>query len=357
MAGPYYVDGDVGNDGNLGTSEGAGNAWATIDHAMNQVAAGEIVYVKSSATYNEVATIDTVGTFAAPVYFIGYTTVAARSDRGKATIDGQDARANCLADSLGAVGGYYVFENFKFIQATGNGVSLSLNQMTFRNCEFNDNAADGLNVGNGLMAESCIFDTNGSDGAVSGTTSTILGCRFVDQTAHGASMDFGTVWGSVFYNIGSNAINFVGSNGFACAVINCTIDGNAKATGVGIQFSAAFWGPYSVINTIVYDCTTGIAGHNGGGRFIGRNNLLNANTADYGNAGYETLPGEVTDAPLFENEGAQDYTLGSASPAFETGFDGYETAGATQAMDIGAHESTLASGGGLSIPNKRAGKQ
>jgi hypothetical protein len=34
----YYVDTAVGNDGNAGTSEGAGNAWATIDKAMNTVA-------------------------------------------------------------------------------------------------------------------------------------------------------------------------------------------------------------------------------------------------------------------------------------------------------------------------------
>ena len=37
----YYVDGVVGDDTNAGTSEGSGSAWATIDKAMNTVAAGD----------------------------------------------------------------------------------------------------------------------------------------------------------------------------------------------------------------------------------------------------------------------------------------------------------------------------
>jgi len=49
----YYVDTAVGDDGNLGTSEGAGNAWATIQHAVDNVAADDKVWVKASGTYSE----------------------------------------------------------------------------------------------------------------------------------------------------------------------------------------------------------------------------------------------------------------------------------------------------------------
>lgn len=63
----------VGDDANVGTSEGSGNAWKTIDKAMNTVAAGDKVWVKASANYTELVTIDTVGSIAAPIVFEGYT--------------------------------------------------------------------------------------------------------------------------------------------------------------------------------------------------------------------------------------------------------------------------------------------
>ena len=355
----YYVDGAMGDDGNVGTSEGSGNAWATIDKAMNTVAAGDIVFVKSSATYTEQPVIDTAGTVTAPILFVGYTTTANRTDRGKVTIDAEATRANCISDLISGTGAY-VFENFIFANATGHGVSLAgVNQMTFRNCEFNSNGSDGLSMGNGLMAESCSFTSNTGDGADVGTASQLHGCWFESNGGAGVNIDWGFIVGSVFYDTGNGAINFTGSNGFPCGVVNCTIDGNEKNTTTGIIFPASFWGPYVAINNIIYDCSTGISGHdNGGGRFIGRNNLLNSNTTDYDNAGYETLVGEVTGAPAFTDEAANDYTLGAGSPALNAGFDGYETGGTTQRADIGAFESTAAGGGGGGVsPSKRAGKQ
>jgi len=355
----YYVDGSVGNDGNAGNAEGAGNAWATIDHAMNTVAAGDTVYVKSSATYNELVTIDTVGTTALPVIFVGYTTTANRTDRGKVTIDGQSSRASALTDSLASVAAYYVFENFKFINGTGSGVDLtSVAQCVFRNCEFNGNGTHGFIGTNGHMFESCTFSSNGSDGLNAGIAIQVVGCWFESNTVDGIDITWGTVADSVFYDQGGVAVSFGGSNGYPCAVLGCTIDGNAKNTTTGVLFPASFWGPYILINTIVYDCITGVDGHNGGGRFIGRNNLLNNNTTDYGNAGYSTLVGEVTSAPAFSDEASQDYSLGATSPALDAGFDAYEVAGASQLADIGAIDSTASGGsGGAGPANKRAGKQ
>ena len=51
MAGPYYIDAAVGSDSNTGLAEGAGNAFLTIDKYYSVVAAGEIGYVKASASY------------------------------------------------------------------------------------------------------------------------------------------------------------------------------------------------------------------------------------------------------------------------------------------------------------------
>jgi len=352
----YYVDGAVGDDGNAGTSEGSGNAWATMDMAMNTVVAGDIVFVKASATYAETATIDTAGTTTAPILFVGYATTANRTDRGKVTMDATGL-GSALADTLGSTTGYYVFENFKFLNSDNQGVILSLNQMMFRNCEASDNVGRGISVGNGLAIESCIFSNNGGDAVNCGVTSQIYGSRFLGN-ANGVVMSHGVVWGCTFYDIGGNAIEFQGVNAFACAVINCTIDGNAKNTTIGVSFPGSFWGPFTAINNIIYDCITGMSGHNnGGGRFIGRNNLMNSNTTDYANAGYETLVGEVTSAPAFEDEASQDYSLGAGSPALNAGFDGYETGGTTQRADIGAFESSSAGGAGGVGGNKRGNKQ
>ncbi len=54
----YYVDGDVGNDSNAGTSEGAGNAWATLGKLCTTATSGaDRGYVKASAPYALTSTL------------------------------------------------------------------------------------------------------------------------------------------------------------------------------------------------------------------------------------------------------------------------------------------------------------
>ena len=78
----YYVESGHGGT-NSGTSD---NPWTTVDTAMNNVVAGDKVYVKASATYNEDVTVDTAGGFSTNIVFEGYTTTP--GDNGKATISG-----------------------------------------------------------------------------------------------------------------------------------------------------------------------------------------------------------------------------------------------------------------------------
>lgn len=355
---------DVGNGSDVAAGDDGTGDWAssdgallTADAAMNALAAGDTVYLRSDKTYAETVTIDTAGTTTNAVRVVGYTTTL--DDDGQAQIDAADTRANALADSLGAVGAYYTFENIKFTDGTGDCVNISLNGMHWRNCEFTGAATDGLNSsGNGMVCESCIFFDNGAKGCDAGTNCMFFGCTFEDCAGDAIEVTYGVVTNCIFINTGVVAIDFLGSNGFLCAVYGCTIDGVSKNTTIGISFPASFWGPFIAINNIIYDCSTGIGGHNNGNhRFIGRNNLLNSNTTDYANAGYRTEPGEITTAPAFTNEAGEDYTLGS-SDAVGAGFDAYETEGTTQAADIGALQKDLAAGGGgLLMPNKRAGKQ
>lgn len=354
---------DVGNGSDVAAGDNATGDWAssdgpllTGDAAMNAVAAGDVVYLRSDQTYTELLTIDTVGTVTNAIRFQGYTTTL--DDVGKVTIDAENARANCVVDSLGGVGGYYVFQNIVFHDGTGDGVNTSLNQLVFKNCDFTSHGTDGINSsGNGMQAESCLFSSLGGKGIDAGTECNIVGCKFMSCTLDGVEITHGSVIDSLFYDCGVVAISFLGFNGFSCMVYNCTIDGNAKNTAIGVSFPASFWGHYVLINTIIYDCATGVDGQaNGGqGRLTSRNNLLYNNTSDYANSSYETFQGEVTSAPTFTNEGSQDYTLGD-SPAVGTGYDGYDINSSTQAADIGFLQKVL-QGGGLLGPNKRGGKQ
>ncbi len=353
--GSDFAAGDLNAGADITSSSGA---LVTADAAMNAVAAGDTVYIRSDKTYSETVTIDTAGTTTSAIRVVGYT--ADIEDDGQATIAAADTRTNCLADSLGATGGYYSFENIKFTDGTGDNVNLSLNAIHWRNCEFTGAAADGLATsGNGMICDSCIFFDNGAKGCDAGTSCMFAGCTFEDCVDDAIEITWGTVINCIFINTGVRAVEFLGANGFPCSVYGCTIDGVGKNTSVGIQFPSSFWGPFAAINNIIYDCTTGIAGHdNGNHRFTGRNNLLNSNTTDYDNTGYRTEPGEQTAAPQFTNEASEDYTLGSSSPAKGAGFDAYETEGATQSADIGALSTAAAGGGGgLLGPNKRAGKQ
>ena len=79
----YYVSDATGNDGDTGLTELL--AWATIDHAMNTVVAGDKVWVKADGDYTETATIDTIGTNVSPIVFAGYTSTP--RDGGQATIE------------------------------------------------------------------------------------------------------------------------------------------------------------------------------------------------------------------------------------------------------------------------------
>lgn len=86
----YYADTAVGSDSNAGTSPGAGNAWATIAHALaTATGASDVIWVKASGTYAITGTLTFPGSRndlpnAAPYYLMGYTTTP--GDNGQATI-------------------------------------------------------------------------------------------------------------------------------------------------------------------------------------------------------------------------------------------------------------------------------
>ncbi len=148
----YYVDGVVGNDANAGTSPGAGNAWATIAHAVATAVAGDVVYVKASATYTQTSSITMAASgngINGPITFIGYTSVI--TDGGQATI-------TTATDStvLVAINGKnnifwqnFVFSNTAAVRNIGFGSTAAISYVwTWINCVFDGftRAVDGNNV-------------------------------------------------------------------------------------------------------------------------------------------------------------------------------------------------------------------
>lgn len=350
----YYVSDATGSDGDDGLSEG--NAWATVDKAMNTVAAGDTVYVKADGDYLEIALIDTAGTVSGTITFEGYTTTP--GDGGQATIDAEGTRASCLLDTIsGSL--YYVFKNFIFKRGTSNNVNIDGIDLVFKNCTFLSATGDGYAGGALTWFENCLFGSNGAAGIDGSGALFIIGCRFDNNTAEGIEASAGTyVLDCTFSGNGADAIECLGGNGAVIVVLRCTIDGDGKTTNTGIDFGSSFWKRVLVVNNIIYDCLEGITSVDQGTYFISRNNLLNANTTDYPSDNFQTFEGEVITAPQFEDEAGGDYSLGSASPAKNAGYDGHVLNGSTQRADIGAIESTVAGGGGgLLMPNKRAGKQ
>lgn len=346
----YYVDMAVGGDGNAGNAEGAGNAWQTVDKAMNTVGAADKVWVKASANYTELATIDTVGTTTNPIVFEGYT--ATPGDGGRATITGSAARANCIATTLGdGVDVFYVFKNFRLTNSTGVAFNAKLDHLTFKNCKFDTAGAAGVWTQLSLF-EDCDFESNGGDGVIVFAGGAIfVGCTFYSNVVSGIICEHSLiVLNCTFFSNGSHTMK-VGKTDALCAIINCTIDGDSKDSITGFRLNNVGI-VLAVVNTVAYDCGTGMSndGGNMGERVVSRNNCVNANTADYNNM--ETFTGEVVAAPNFVNEAAgANYTPATGSPLIGAGFD------VGSNMDIGAIQVAAGGGGGLLMPNKRAGKQ
>lgn len=345
----YYVSDATGDDGDTGLTEAL--AWATIEKAMDTVAAGDTVYVKADGAYTETPTIDTVGTQVATITFEGYTSTP--GDGGQATIDAESTRAYCLDDTLANVSAFYVVKNFIFDRPTTAGALLSVRDVIFKNCRFSNSTNTGCACDSRTMFENCLFDNNGGAGLDCTATGVVVcvGCRFDNNTGEGIETSGNIfVFYCTFAGNGADAIESLAGNSFFVVVVGCTVDGDSKTTNTGVDLGSTFWKSAILVNNIIYDCVEGVGSVGQGTFFISRNNLLNNNTTDYPGGTFQTFEGEVTSAPQFEDEAGGDYSLGSASPALNAGFDGYLQNGSTQRADIGAIESTAAgAGGGLLV--------
>jgi hypothetical protein len=319
----YYVDGAVGNDANAGTSEGAGNAWATIDKAMNTVASGDKVWVKATGTYSEDPVIDTAAATAATIVFEGYSSTT--GDNGKVTISGT---TNSLGTTLGPGESRYVIKNFIFNGGSGAAVSLGAARAnTFINCEFTGASTDGFEgTGANNTFINCEFTSNTQHGidATSISGGYIVGCIFHSNGRTGLQIgSTGAFYRNLVYNNDTAAAGWNhGDLGTTAVVIGNTFDGENRSgqlcdingQSIFIAVDNVFYdsGTYGLTNPATTSHYRAFAGYN----------LLNDNASGtYADAGDPELIGyqDVTTAPAFTSESTDDYTLGASSPAIDAG--------------------------------------
>jgi hypothetical protein len=327
----YYVSAASGDNGNSGLTEAL--AWATIDHGMNTVAPGDHVYVKSDGNYNELVTLDTVGSGANYIVFEGYSGTI--GDNERATIDAQNTRANCLVDSIAnGLQAFYVFKNLRFTDATGNGIVVECSSLKFKNCRV-DSCASWGHYTYGAVLEDCEFDNNG-EGSFYTNNHTYLGCKFSNNGNGDANGSIDTIfYGCTFFSAVEYGI-YVHTTANFTYVFNCTFDGDSKDT--GIAFDCEFGDKQLVsVNNLFYD--NGVAlRHPIGQRCVSMNNLFHNNTSKY-QLGADTYTDEIEGDPAFIDEGANDYRLEAGSSGIFNGFDFSKIKGFFPGgMDIGAFQ-------------------
>ena len=325
----YYVDGAVGHDQADGLSEGApiggspiggspvgspvpNGAWRTIQHAMDQVVAGDRVYVKDTGVYAEPAiTAKTVGTSPNPIIFEGYTTTP--GDLGKVTITSTGGRGM----SFGALSWYYIMKNFLFDNHSIFGVDAgNADNMMWFNCAFNNSSSNGIITDNSVMFVHCEARNNGGVGIDADFTTTFIGCIASGNGGDGLFSAGGDlIYRCVSYNNTGDAMDL--SSG---RVIQCTIDGDSVSTeGADIASSITALS----MENIIKDCASiGVrlsASLQPSASFVGYN-LMEGNPTNYsGGSGEFVGFSDVSGDPSFVDEAGDDYRVTEDSPAVGAG--------------------------------------
>ena len=326
----YYVDTVDGLDTNAGTSEGAGNAWKTIAKAQATVAAGDVVYIKASGTYDEAVTLTTSGTNTAHIRWFGYTTTP--GDNGLVTWT--SSTGVCLTTSTITRNW---FHNISFDTAVGDCVNCGNFYGGFVNCEFLSSASEGISCTRGTFIN-CTFANNTSYGLTSVGTIGVYGCDI-----HGNASSLGQLsctgvescmYKCLIYNINTSnsAIVWANDRSFMLA---CTIDAEGTTVTTGAVNCSAE-APLATVDNIIHDAKYGfnctdIAGLDFAS-WAGAHNLFSgvtttnywsvSGTYDHEAWGHGGLGhGDVSGSANFTAEVSDDYTLSATSDAVGAGME------------------------------------
>lgn len=331
--GAATLDRACGADGALtGGDWYLGGALATIDLAASVLVSDNIVYVKAG-TYGETVTLDTsVSTTGHIIQFIGYNSTRTDNPTGtnRPLISGGSARANCVVCGT-KVG--TLFANFRFENATGDGVTASPGALThFVNCKAASNGSEGwggttkysfYHCEAGSNSASGFYDNYGAENMFSyshdnsnagfyvGNGNGIRVCCVADtNTSHG------------FYFGADEGLGTQYTNNSGEFFINCVAYNNTGATSDGFYLTFTSDKVYflKAINCISKDNGRyGFNNNRSGSRilFFDKNCYHGNGTAGLNN--FTAGSGDVTSDPSFTDAPNKDFTLGAASPCLNVG--------------------------------------
>ena len=295
-----------------------GGEFATLQRATNTMQDGDLLYAKG--TFNETVDgsggVHDNGAVDNPITVEGYTTTP--GDGGMVTLDSNNTKANgWVTPSSG-----WHFKNIRITRYTNQGFRNIAGAGPFRytKCRTDNCTANGFVTGHLAILVDCYSHNNGGDGFATGESAQFLRCISADNTGHGFNLGGGgTLYRCLSLSNAANGIHQTDDLTHArVVVIGCVIDGDGDDTTVGISlFDDTNPGNACIIDSVIYDCATGISQVADHGVFkLSFNNLVNANTTAYSN--FETEAGEVTSAPAFVAE-ESDYTPAAGSPLIGAG--------------------------------------
>jgi hypothetical protein len=359
----YYVDAVAGNNT---TGDGSsGNPWQTIDRAVTTAVAGDLAYIKASATYAITAAITLAASGSAAaggITFEGYTTTP--GDGGRATLMcGTDANSVDIFNLNGK--SLITFRNLSLIHMAsttrGHGFAAKTGHssyITIENC-----LIDGCNNGiyaqdasdwsiNQLVATNTEIKNCTSHGAgISGNFNRFVNCPIHGNTGDGIRT-FVVPSGTLILDVSDSRIygNAVGVNAARdqptiLSLKNCTVYGNSShGVSSGVTTSNQFVlnlrnnilflnGGYGIACAKAPDTLTNRKNAYGGPNTSGDRSNLAAGTGDVSLTGDPFNGAGAGDFSLNDNSGAGHECRGTGDPAY---------------LDIGGLQHQDSGGGGTS---------
>ncbi|MEQ8770149.1 MAG: FG-GAP-like repeat-containing protein [Phycisphaerales bacterium] len=327
----FYVKPD-GNDSRFGHNAG-GQAWATLAHAVQNVSAGDTIYV-AAGTYTDEIIPTNDGTSGNPITVIADTTGAHVGAGGPVILRRSGTVLSVQNDD------HWTFRGFT-IERTNAGAAVSVDSSTglvLEDCTLSS-AGDTVHLFNGSSATltGCTISSSGDDGidadggavTVSGSTFPLIGddaialrngavgtidaCRILDgSTGINIVSSDATITNTLIADTGMTDGITVSNAGSDVAVVNCTIwgvsddgiDGNAGRTIVRNCIFSDIGGNCMEGNSSAFDANTNLMWQYGGSRSSGFNS-----------------PNEFSFDPGFADEGAMDFSLAITSGAIDAGLD------------------------------------
>lgn len=342
----YYIDVVLGDDGNIGKSPGAGNAWASFEKAAGTVVAGDLVWVKASASYTAedasndcICLIDTPGTMTEPIVWVGYYEFP--GDGGIVTMDASsNVLANVVRTDMSGGDVYHVFEGFEMTGATShgfNGNGGADRSTKVINCSINNNGGKGIWTERYTKIASSRIANNTDIGVRMSTASIITNSIIYNNANFGCAAD-GTLdlLNCILY--GNSTRQLQSSN--VLYTNNVVVDGDGVADGIYLTQSER-----SLIqNTIIYDCVNGITETTDTGKNASAfNNLFYSNTNDVVNfLPVADQPGSlIASSDPFVDAANRNYRLKLGSEAISRGIDAGQTLEFWDQYDRGINPPTI----------------